>query len=138
MCGGAHDALFDLPRSRWIYGLPGDLLLTVHILPHHRYRVHDHDLTVSMPIAPWEAALGTKIDVPTPDGAITLSIPPGSQSGQQLRVRGKGLPKKGDERGNLLVELKIVVPKRVEGEERALFEKLSQISSFRPRTSENS
>lgn len=113
--------------------LPGDLLLKVRIAPHSRYRIQEHDLIATLVISPWEAALGTKADMQTPEGVITLTVPAGSQSGQQLRVKGRGLPKKGDERGNLLVEIKIGVPKQLSTEERELFVKLAEVSQYRPR-----
>lgn len=115
-------------------GGPGDLLLTVRLEPHPRYRVEGDDLVVSLPIAPWEAALGAKVDVPTLDGEVTLSIPAGTQSGQRMRIRGRGLPtRQSGARGDLFVEARIVVPGSLSNEERALYERLRDESPFRPR-----
>lgn len=114
-------------------GEPGDLLLKVRVAPDPRFRVQDYDLITTLPIAPWEAALGAKAPVPTLDGEAIVTIPPGSQSGQKLRLRGKGLPKRGGGRGDLLAELRIVVPKELTPEERALMEKLAAASRFNPR-----
>jgi curved DNA-binding protein len=115
-------------------GPPGDLLLRVSIAPDPRFSVSGHDLACVLPIAPWEAALGAKVPVPTLDGEVTLTVPPGSQSGQRLRLRGKGLPKRqGGERGDQYVELKIVVPKQLSDAERAAFESLRAASNFDPR-----
>lgn len=116
-------------------GPAGDVLLKINIAPHARYRVDDHDLIATVPLAPWEAALGARVDVPTMEGEVTLTIPAGSQSGQRLRLRGKGLPKRGDkkERGDLYAELRIVVPKTLTEQERALYERLRDESEFRPR-----
>jgi curved DNA-binding protein len=118
-------------------GEAGDLLLTVRIAAHPRYEVTGSDLTCDLKLAPWEAALGEKIDVPTLDGDVTLTIPPGAQSGQKLRLRHRGLPKRGQhgdgQRGDLYVRLMIVVPKTLSDEERKLFEKLKQVSPFNPR-----
>jgi len=114
-------------------GTPGDLYLRVNIEPHPRYRVDGHDLQVEVRIAPWEAALGGTVEVATMDGSVNLKIPPGSQSGQKLRLRGKGLPKKGGQRGDLLARLKIAVPKDLSAREKELYTELAQISSFDPR-----
>lgn len=112
------------------------LVLKVKIQPHPRFKVHGHDLTTEVKVAPWEAALGGKADVQTLDGAITLTLPPGAQSGQKLRLKGKGLPKRGgnDERGDLLVRVMIAVPKNVTDQQRELWEKLRDASDFNPRS----
>lgn len=115
-------------------GAAGDLYLRVHIAPHPRFSVHGHNLHTTVNIAPWEAALGAKVHIPALDGAIALNIPPGTQSGQQLRVRGKGLPLgKGQGHGDLMVAIRIVVPERLSARERQLFEELGRTSSFNPR-----
>ena len=114
-------------------GTPGDLYLRVNILPHPRYRLDGHDLHVEVPIAPWEAALGGAVQVATMDGSVNLKIPAGSQSGQKLRLRGKGFSKKGGQRGDLFARLKIAVPKDLSAREKELFTELAQISSFDPR-----
>ena len=115
-------------------GAAGDLYLRVHIAPHPHFTVHGHNLHTTVNIAPWEAALGAKVHIPTLDGKIALNIPPGTQSGQQLRVRGKGLPLgRGEGHGDLLVSVRITVPERLSARERQLFEELARISSFNPR-----
>lgn len=115
-------------------GAPGDLYLRVHIAPHPRFTVHGHNLHTTLNVAPWEAALGAKVHVPTLDETIAVNIPAGSQSGQQLRVRGKGLPLgKDGGYGDLIVTLRIVVPQRLSARERQLFEELAKTSSFNPR-----
>jgi len=116
-------------------GPAGDVLLRITIAPSPRFRLDDHNLITTVPLAPWEAALGARVDVPTMEGDVTLTIPAGSQSGQRLRLRGKGLPKRGDkkERGDLFAELKIVVPKTLTETEQALYERLRDESEFRPR-----
>lgn len=115
-------------------GPAGDLLLNVHVAPHPRFRLAGHDIEVTLPIAPWEAALGAKVDAPTLDGPVTLTIPPGSQSGQRLRLRGKGLPlRQGGGAGDLLVDLRIVVPTSLSSEEKALYEALRKGSTSDPR-----
>ncbi len=112
----------------------GDVFLKVRLAPHARYSVADHNLIVRLPVAPWEAALGAKVDLQLPDGGIKLSVPPGSQSGGKLRVRGRGLPKRGGERGDVIAELKVVVPTDLTASEREIFEKLASVSRFNPRS----
>jgi curved DNA-binding protein len=114
-------------------GTTGDLFLRVHIAPHPTYRIHGHDLEMDVRLAPWEAVLGAEIEVPTPDGRVTLRVPPGSQNGQKLRLRHRGLPTSRKERGHLYAILKIVVPDHPEEKERALWEELARKSTFRPR-----
>lgn len=114
-------------------GKAGDLLLRIKIRPHARFQVEDHDLTVIVTLSPWEAALGARIPVPTMDGDVTMTVPAGVQGGQKLRLRGKGLPRRKDERGDLFAELRIAVPRHLTAEERELFERLAQVSRFDPR-----
>ena len=115
-------------------GPAGHLYLTLHIAPHPLYRLTGHDLELDLPLAPWEAALGGKVPVPTVDGNVTMTIPAGSQSGQRLRLRGKGLPKPGGRAaGDLYAVLKIVVPAHLTAKERTLLEELAHTSPFAPR-----
>ena len=113
-------------------GEAGDLYLTIHMSPHPIYTVKDHDLEMDLPITPWEAALGAKVNVRTLAGTMSLTIPARTQSGQKLRLRGKGLPK-GKTAGDLLATIRIVVPDRLTSKERELFEQLAHESTFRPR-----
>ena len=89
-------------------GAAGDLYLHIRLVPHPVFDVEGHNLLVTVPVAPWEAALGAKVVVPTLEGKINLTVAPGSQSGQKLRVRGKGLTAKRG-RGDLLAILKVVM-----------------------------
>jgi curved DNA-binding protein len=115
-------------------GPAGDLYLKVQIAPHSTFRVNGHDLEVDLPLAPWEAALGAKVNIPTLEGPAALTIAAGTESGQRLRLRGKGMKQgKGLEPGDLLVAIKIVVPKKLSSRERELFEELAKTSSFKPR-----
>lgn len=114
-------------------GPAGDLLLRVHIAPHPVFQLQGHDLLTTVSVAPWEAALGAKIDVPTLDGVVKMTIPPGTQGGQRFRLRGKGLPKERGERGDLYVTVQIAVPKILTPEERELFQQLASRSAFNPR-----
>jgi curved DNA-binding protein len=114
-------------------GDAGDLFLRVSILPDSRFNLKGHDLATTVDITPWEAALGAKVLVPTIDGKINLAVPAGTQSGQTLRVRGKGMPVTSDRYGDLLVNVRIVVPKHLSARERHLFEQLAKESRFDPR-----
>jgi curved DNA-binding protein len=115
-------------------GTPGDLYLHVRLAAHPDFRARGADLYHDLDLAPWEAVLGATVSIPTLDGRITLRVPPGTNTGQQLRVRGRGLPRgKSGERGDLFVVPTIQVPANLTDEERKLWEQLSQISSFRPR-----
>lgn len=115
-------------------GPAGDLYLRVHIAPHARFGVDGRDLTLAMPVTPWEAALGTRLQVRTLDSTVSLRIPPGTQSGQKLRLRGHGLPKRGRKAaGDLIVTIDIRVPTALSNKEKELFNQLAQVSSFDPR-----
>ena len=111
-----------------------EVYLKVKFASHPRYSVVLHDLIVRLPLSPWEAALGAKVDLVLPDGSIKLSVPAGSQGGGKLRVRGRGLPKKGGGRGDVLAEIKVVVPTVLSESEREFFEKLASVSRFNPRS----
>jgi DnaJ-class molecular chaperone len=112
----------------------GDLYLRVHLVPHPLFAVvGDDDLQLELPVAPWEVALGAKVPVPTLNGSVEMTIPAGSQGGQRLRLRGKGMTRQGGGDGDLYVKLKILVPSTLTADERELFEKLAATSHFRPR-----
>jgi curved DNA-binding protein len=111
----------------------GDLYLRVRIADDPRYRVEDRDIYVDLPVAPWEAVLGGKVPVQTPDGSATVTVPPGTSSGRRLRLRGKGLPNPKGKPGDLYAEVRIVVPDRVSDDERRLWEQLARESDFDPR-----
>lgn len=114
-------------------GDKGDLYLTIRLAPHPLFEVEGHDLVIQVPLAPWEAALGTKVAVPTLTGRINLTIRPDSQNGQRLRVKGNGLMSKNGERGDLYAQLKIVMPKHTDDATKALWQSLADKSSFDPR-----
>lgn len=115
-------------------GVAGDLYLTIHIAPHPIFRVDGSNLEIDCLLAPWEAALGAKVAIPTLQGQAFITIPPGTESGQRLRLRGKGLPqKRGLEPGDLVAVIRIVVPKHMSAHEKSLFEELAKVSTFKPR-----
>ncbi len=114
-------------------GPRGDLYLKAEIDPHPVYRLEGRDLHMTLHVSPWEAVLGAEVQVPTPSGPVTLKVPPGSQTGQKMRLRGKGMPNPKGGAGNLIAVINIMVPKELSAGERELFEKLQQSSSFNPR-----
>jgi DnaJ-class molecular chaperone len=119
-------------------GPPGDLYLHVRIEPHPLFEtVGDADVQIEFPVAPWEAALGAKVTVPTLDGPVEMKIPAGTQGGKRLRLRGQGLPTRINQRrggrGDQYVKIKIVIPPKLTAKEKDLFEKLGAESHFDPR-----
>jgi len=115
-------------------GGAGDLYLRVRLAAHPDFRIQGHDLYHELDLAPWEAVLGATVSVPTLDGQVSLRIRPGAASGQQLRVRGHGLPRRADgRRGDLYVVLTIQVPGEVSASEKALWQQLARESRFDPR-----
>ncbi|MEU4410383.1 DnaJ C-terminal domain-containing protein [Streptosporangium sp. NPDC023963] len=111
----------------------GDLYLIVRIASHPRYRIEGRDLHVLLPVTPWEAALGAPVVVDTPGGEAKVKVPPGTSGGRRLRLRGRGMPGRGDKAGDLYAEVRIMVPDRLSEEERRLFEQLAAVSAFDPR-----
>ena len=110
----------------------GDLYLRVRLVPHPLFDVEGHNLTITVPIAPWEAALGAKIIVPTLSTKVQVSIPAGSQTGQRLRIKGKGLVHKQGS-GDLFAVLKVVMPGTVDDNIKQQWEQLAKTASFDPR-----
>jgi curved DNA-binding protein len=109
-------------------GEAGDLFLEVHIRPHDGYEVDGKNVTSTLPLAPWEAALGATVPVPTLGGAVEMRIPAGSQSGQKLRLRGRGLP--GNPAGDQFVQLKVVLPPADSPKARELYEQMKRELAF--------
>jgi curved DNA-binding protein len=113
---------------------PGDLYLVVSIARHPRYRLQGRDLYVELPLAPWEAALGTSVAVDTPGGEAKVKVPAGTSSGRRLRLRGRGLPHPRGQPGDLYAEARIMVPEHPSRAERQAFEELAKVSDFDPRS----
>ncbi|CAA0078587.1 Curved DNA-binding protein [Halioglobus japonicus] len=113
-------------------GENGDLYLHIRLVPHPLFDVEGHNLVVTVPLAPWEAALGTKVTVPTLSGKINLTIAPNSQAGQRLRIKGKGLATKSG-RGDLFALLKVVMPPSASSKATELWQSLSEEADFDPR-----
>lgn len=112
-------------------GQAGDLFLEIEFKPHSVYRVDGADLQMDLPVAPWEAALGAKVKVPTPGGTVDLTIAPDSRSGSRLRLRGRGIPAK--QPGDLYVTLQIVLPPAKDERSRKLYERMREQLAFDPR-----
>ena len=114
-------------------GRDGDLFLNINLAPHALFRPAGHDLYLDLPLAPWEAALGATVEVPTLDGAVNLKIPPGTTAGRKMRLARKGLPKPAGGEGDLYAIVQIVNPTALTERERALFSELAESSRFDPR-----
>jgi curved DNA-binding protein len=113
---------------------PGDLFLRVRVEAHPDFRTRGSDLVHELDLAPWDTVLGTEVVVPTLSGTLKLRVPPGTHQGQQLRLRGQGLPRGNTgARGDLYVVINVQVPVHLTPEERAAWEKLRQVSHFSPR-----
>jgi curved DNA-binding protein len=112
-------------------GGAGDLYLEIHFRHDPRYRVEGKDVYEDVPIAPWEAALGAKIAVPTPSGTVEVSVPAGSQTGRKLRLKGRGIPAKPP--GDLYLILNVVLPPATTDRARELYEQMARELAFNPR-----
>jgi curved DNA-binding protein len=115
-------------------GRDGDLYLIIHLLPHPLFRASGHDLYVDLPLAPWEAALGATVEVPTLHGAVHLKVPPGTRSGQKLRLAKRGLPNPHEGNGDLYAVAQMVLPAELSEHERKLLRQMADESTFDPRS----
>ncbi|XBS70179.1 curved DNA-binding protein [Acerihabitans sp. KWT182] len=113
-------------------GPGGDVYLIIRVAPHPLFDIDGNNLLVTLPLAPWEAALGAKVTVPTLTGKITLTVPPDTQAGQQLRIKGKGLVNKQGT-GDLYALIKVVMPQHADEEARKLWADIASHSVFNPR-----
>lgn len=112
-------------------GPAGDLFLEIGFREHPRFRVNDRDVSIDVPLAPWEAALGAQVKVPTPDGIVEITVPKGSAAGRRLRLKGKGIP--GSSPGDLYVVLNIVLPPADTEQAAAAYNAMRQAFHFDPR-----
>ena len=115
-------------------GADGDIYLHITLAPHAQFRPDGHDLHFDLALAPWEAALGKDVEVPTLEGQVLLTVPAGTRSGRKLRLRERGLANSRGGRGHLYATVRIDVPATLTGQERELFEQLAKVSGFNPRT----
>ena len=128
--GGARDGTMLRLAGRGERGSgdapPGDLYLRLRLRPHPRYRVAGDDLEMDLPLWPWQAVLGGPVKTDTPDGSVTLKVPPGTQGGRRLRLRGRGLPRADGSRGDLYAAARIMIPEKPSPAERSAYETLKQ------------
>ncbi len=110
---------------------PGDLYLEVHFAPHSLYRVEARDVFLTLPLAPWEAALGATVNTPTPTGTVEVKIPPGSQSGRKLRLKSRGIP--GQPAGDLYLVLEVVLPPADTESAQRIYHTMARELAFNPR-----
>ena len=113
-------------------GRSGDLYLTVKFKPQSRFEVEEDDLVAELDLTPWEAALGAEVPFDTIDGRIIVKTPPGVQTGGRIRVAGKGYKDRTGRRGDLFIKVRIVNPPALSKEERELYERLKQVSRYKP------
>jgi curved DNA-binding protein len=118
-------------RNQGIGG--GDLYLKITVETHSLFKLEGSNIFCQVPVTPSEAVLGGQVEAPTLDGPVKMSIPPGVRSGQRFRLANKGYPTENGKRGDQLVEIQIVTPKKISPEEQELYEKLRQIETFKPR-----
>lgn len=114
-------------------GPPGDLFLRVQIAPHPRFRVEGRDLHVDLPVSPPEGALGATVPVPTLSGTAQVKVPAGTSTGRTLRLRGEGMPAADGRNGDLFAHVQVMVPKKLDEEQRIIYEQLAAASRFDPR-----
>jgi curved DNA-binding protein len=132
VCAGQHIRLAGQGSLGSGNGKSGDLYLEVSFKPHDHFRVDKHDVYLDLPIAPWEAALGAEIEVPTPSGVVELKIPTGSGDGRKLRLKGRGIPSATP--GDFYFVLKIVIPPAVDDAGRLFYRSMAkQFKTFSPR-----
>jgi curved DNA-binding protein len=130
---GVTDGQRLRPAGRGAAGRHGDLYLVVRLAPDDRYRVDGRDVTIELPVAPWEAVLGAVVPVDTPAGALRVAVPAGSSSGRRIRLPGHGLPNPHGRPGDLYAEIRVMVPQQLTAAERELFARLAERSAFDPR-----
>jgi curved DNA-binding protein len=100
--------------------------VTLHIAPHPVFETDGHNLARAVKVAPWQAVLGGTISVETLEGSVDMKLPPGTQNGQKLRLRGKGLPKRNAESGDLFVRIEVVIPRHLTEKQKKLWEELAE------------
>ena len=114
-------------------GRNGDMFLNVELLPHPLFKPHDSDLYFELAVCPWEAVLGADIEIPTLEGNVVLTLPPGTKHGQKLRIKGKGLAAAQHQRGDLYAVVHLETPSSVTDDERGHYQALAATSTFDPR-----
>ena len=133
---GQHIRLAGQGSAGFGGGPSGDLFLEISFTADARYRIDGRDVTAIMPLTPWEAALGAAVEMPTPSGTVQVRVPPGSQAGRKLRLKGRGIP--GETPGDLYLEISVVLPSADTEAARAIYEKMAVEMPFNPRETANS
>jgi DnaJ-class molecular chaperone len=128
---GIEDGKILRLRGQGVNG--GDLLVTIHVQPHAYFKREQQDLVLDLPLSLSEAVLGAKVDVPTLEGTVSLTIPAGTSSGQRLRIRGQGLPKPDGIKGDQYVQVKIVVPKHLDQAGKEMMQEFARKHPYNPR-----
>ena len=105
----------------------GDIRLTIHIAPHGTFTLEDYDITRDVKVPVWDAVLGKKINVETLEGNVTVTMPPGIQDGQKLRLRGKGLPKRDGSNGDMYVRIRVELPRHLNSKQNELWQQLAEL-----------
>lgn len=114
-------------------GKNGDMFIKINIQNNSKFRLDGYDIVTDLFLSPWEAALGKRVSIEGIDDNISLYVPPGIQSGEKVRIPQKGYKDGRGSRGDLVAEVKTVVPKKLTDDEKELFEKLKAVSDFNPR-----
>ena len=115
-------------------GKNGDLFIKINIQNNNKFRLQGYDIVTDLYLTPWEAALGKRVNIDSIEDPISIYVPPGIQSGEKVKIPQKGYKDGRGSRGDLIAEIKTVVPKKLTEEEKELFEQLKSISKFNPRT----
>ena len=118
-------------------GKNGDLLIQINIPENSKFKLKGYDLYTDLLLTPWEASLGSKIQIDTIDEKTQIYIPQGIQTGEKIKIPNKGYKTAQGERGDLCAEVKIMIPKKLTPEEKAIFEQLNNISKFNPGNNKN-
>ncbi len=132
---GQHIRLAGQGSAGFGGGPSGDLFLEINFAADPRYRIDGRDVTAIMPLTPWEAALGGTIEMPTPSGNVQVKVPPDSQAGRKLRLKGRGIP--GESPGDLYLEISVVLPPADTAAARAVYETMAREMPFNPRVAAN-
>jgi curved DNA-binding protein len=114
-------------------GNHGDLFIKIHIDNNDKFKLDGSDLVTDLYLTPWEAALGKRVNINSIAETVSLYVPPGIQSGEKIKIPKKGYKDGQGDRGDLVAEVRTVVPKKLTNEEKELFERLEYVSSFNPR-----
>ena len=115
-------------------GKNGDMFIKINIQNNNKFKLQGYDIVTDLLLTPWEAALGKRVNIDSVDDTVSLYVPPGIQSGEKVRIPQKGYKDGRGSRGDLIAEVKTVVPKKLTEDEKELFEKLKSVSTFNPRT----